>query len=872
MSSWRYMVIRIGERCLEYGNHMDPEANIETCCGILWRELEQSGDEVLLLLMQCAEELPHKSPFYATLVGLLNLEDEEFGRKLVEQTHAKLQDALDTENCNKLRILMRFLTVLMCSNVILPGALIEVFETLLSSAATTVDEEGGNPAWQARADFYIFCILASLPWGGLELLERVPEELDRVMAGIEAYLSIRKHIVEPAFFAFETNEQREDNTDVGLDFLEDLWKRIQLLSDNGWRIDSVPRPHLAFEARLVTGKSYDFGPVTCPEQPALPSTISDVTAGRQRHEAELKYPQRIRRLRLFPVSKTEEELQPIDRFVVEEYLLDVLLYMNGCRKEFPVYMVGLPVSFRYEYLMGETIFSQLFLLPQPPFKIIYYTVVIIDLCKALPGAFPAVVAGAVRALFDKVGELDMECRTRFVLWFAHHLSNFQFIWPWEEWTHVLDLPKWSPQRVFAQEVLEKEVRLSYWDKIKESLENAPALEELLPPKGGICFKYSGEGQGEQSEAELALSADLSGMVKEKKLAREMYPWVEEKIISVHGHKVAIEVVVQTLLHVGSKSFTHLVTVLERYGYVLNKLASDQSNQILVIAEVAKLWKNSAQMTAIAIDRMMGYRIISNISIVSWVFSPANVEQFHTSDRLWEVLRNALSKTYNRISDLRKGVASAEKSVQKAIEASTKAQANLESAEAFAEEVDTEELQNEAADKVKRLKAEADKLKEEESSAQESLEAKDALLSRALQENEALLFALYKNFTDVLMKHLLDDLIEKPIDGPGPDQIDSMNIDKEPSAMDADDDDERRNQRFSKSNGSHAKEEHEWCRVTLGQVRALTRQYATEIWPHIEKLDAEVFTGDVHPSIVRAVYDGLGRPFSQFEGDSLMGKI
>ena len=59
----------------------------------------------------------------------------------------------------------------------------------------------------------------------------------------------------------------------------------------------------------------------------------------------------------FHNKKTEEELQPIDRFVVEEYLLDMLLYMNGCRKEFPVYMVGLPVSFQYEYLMAETIFS-----------------------------------------------------------------------------------------------------------------------------------------------------------------------------------------------------------------------------------------------------------------------------------------------------------------------------------------------------------------------------------------------------------------------------------------------------------------------------------------------------------------------------------
>ncbi|KAJ8434644.1 hypothetical protein Cgig2_032922 [Carnegiea gigantea] len=77
---------------------------------------------------------------------------------------------------------------------------------------------------------------------------------------------------------------------------------------------------------------------------------------------------------------------------------------------------------RYEtkHSLGE-LKGDLLLLPLPRFKSIYYTLVIMDLCKALPGAFPQVVATAVRALFEKIAELDMECRTRLILWFSHHL-------------------------------------------------------------------------------------------------------------------------------------------------------------------------------------------------------------------------------------------------------------------------------------------------------------------------------------------------------------------------------------------------------------------------------------------------------------------
>lgn len=793
------------------------------------------------------------------MIGLLNLENEDFVRKVVEKTQANFQDALYSGNCIKIRILMRFLTSMMCSKVIQPSSLVVVFETLLSAAATTVDEEKGNPAWQAQADFYITCILSCLPWGGAELSEQVPEEIERVIVGIEAYLSIRSHASESGLSFFEDDGESE-KTNNDKDFLEDLWDRIQVLSTNGWKLDSVPRPHLSFEAQLVAGKSHEFGSINCPDQPGLPSTTSSASYGKQKHDAELRYPQRIRRLNIFPPSKSED-IQPIDRFVMEEYLLDVLYFFNGCRKECASFMAGLPVPFRYEYLMAETIFSQLLMLPEPPFKPIYYTLVIIDLCKALPGAFPAVVAGAVRALFEKIADLDMECRTRLILWFSHHLSNFQFIWHWEEWAYVLDLPKWAPQRLFVREVLEREVRLSYWDKVKQSIENAPGLEGLLPPKGGPNFEFGAQDNSERH----ALSAELKNMVKGRAAAREIILWIEENVFPVHGFEVTLKVVLQTLLDIGSKSFTHLITVLERYGQVIAKMCSDQDKQVMVIAEIGSYWKNNLQMTAIAIDRMMGYRLLSNLSIVRWVFSSENIEQFHTSDRPWEILRNAVNKTYNRICDLRKEISSLKKTFVSAEAAAAKAKAELDAAETKLTLVDGEPVLGDNPTKLKRLKSSAEKAKEEELSVQESLEAKDALLARALDEIEALFLSLYKNFSSVLMERLPEASRVGTLQELKSSSADAMAVDlEELSTMEVDDENGRpKSQLNGRKTGSvyNIGEKEQWCLSTLGYLKAFSRQYASEIWPHIEKLEAEVLTENVHPLIRKAVYCGLRRPIS-----------
>ncbi|CAI0450224.1 unnamed protein product [Linum tenue] len=856
MSSWRTLLLRIGNKCPEYGGSADVKEHIDTCYGVVRRELEHSAGDISSFLIECAEGLPHKIPLLGTVIGLLNLENEDFVKGVVETTQTRFQEALDSGNCDRIRVLMRFLTALMCSKVLQPASLVVAFETLLSSAATTVDEEKGNPSWQARGDFFVTCILSCLPWGGSELAEQVPEEMERVMVGVEAYLSIRTHNTDIGLSFFED----DDDLSAGeKDFLEDLWDRIKFLSSNGWKADSVPRPHLAFEAQLVGGKAHEFGPINAPEQPEPLSQLSGITYGREKHNAELKYPQRIRRLNIFPTGKSEVRFWSFYQLI------------QASRKECASNMVGLPVPFRYEYLMAETLFAQLLLLPQPPFRPLYYTLVIMDLCKALPGAFPAVVAGAVRALFEKIADLDMECRNRLILWFSHHLSNFQFIWPWEEWAYVLDLPKWAPQRVFVQEVLEREVRLSYWEKVKQSIENAPALEELLPPKGSPNFKYSVEDGREKTEYH-AISAELSNKVKGRATAREVIAWIEETVLPAHGFESTLSVIVQTLLDIGSKSFTHLITVLERYGQVITRLCPDLEKQILLIAEVSSYWENSTQMTALAIDRMMGYRLLSNLAIIKWVFSPPNIEQFHISDRPWEILGNAISKTYNRMSDLRKEVLSLKKNVLVAEEAAARAKAELDASESKLTLMNGEPVMGDSPVKMKRLKSHADKAKEEEESVRDSLDTKEALLARATVENEELFLALYKNFSSVLKERLPDASKAQTLRDLKSTQGDEMAVDTDqPSTMEVDD--ENGGAKKSQSNGEGGSsniynigEKEQWCLSTLGYIKSFSRQYASELWSHIEKLDAEVLTHDVHPLFRRAVYSGLRRPMNELSSE------
>ena len=108
----------------------------------------------------------------------------------------------------------------------------------------------------------------------------------------------------------------------------------------------------------------------------------------------------------------------------------------------------------------------------------------------------------------------------------------------------------------------------------------------------------------------------------------------------------------------------------------------------------------------------------------------------------------MCKTYNRISDLRKEISSLKKDIVAAEEAVVKTQDELNAAESKLALVDGEPVMGENPVRLKRLKSYAEKAKEQEESIRDSLEAKEALLARALEENEVWILSLEITFTSI----------------------------------------------------------------------------------------------------------------------------
>ncbi|XP_031233162.1 nuclear cap-binding protein subunit 1 isoform X2 [Mastomys coucha] len=547
----------------------------------------------------------------------------------------QLKESLKANNYNEAVYLVRFLSDLVNCHVIAAPSMVAMFENFVS-----VTQEEDVP--QVRRDWYVYAFLSSLPWVGKELYEKKDAEMDRIFSSTESYLKRRQKTHVPMLQVWTADKPHPQE-----EYLDCLWAQIQKLKKDRWQERHILRPYLAFDSILCEALQHNLPPFTPPP-----------------HTEDSVYPMPRVIFRMFDYTDDPEgPVMPgshsVERFVIEENLHCIIKSYWKERKTCAAQLVSYPGKNKIplNYHIVEVIFAELFQLPAPPHIDVMYTTLLIELCKLQPGSLPQVLAQATEMLYMRLDTMSTTCVDRFINWFSHHLSNFQFRWSWEDWSDCLTQDLESPKPKFVREVLEKCMRLSYHQHILDIV--PPTFSALCPANPTCIYKYGDESSNSLPGHSVALC--LSVAFKSKATNDEIFSilkdvpnpnQVEDDDEGFRFNPLKIEVFVQTLLHLAAKSFSHSFSALAKFHEVFKTLAESDKGKLHVLRVMFEVWRNHPQMIAVLVDKMIRTQIVDCAAVANWIFSSELSRDF-TRLFVWEILHSTIRKMNKHVLKIQK---------------------------------------------------------------------------------------------------------------------------------------------------------------------------------------------------------------------------
>lgn len=231
----------------------------------------------------------------------------------------------------------------------------------------------------------------------------------------------------------------------------------------------------------------------------------------------------------------------------------------------------LPLDYNYAAQLCEVMFGQMLRVPLPSMRTVGYCTIMVDLCKLLD-TFARSMSGCVKQLFARAATTFPDQQAWWAQWLAYHLTNFNFTWPWFRWAHVLEAPVYDPQRHFVTMLLGNLVRLSFRARVAKDLPED--FHCLLPPE-----PVPAELPAPEEDAAAAVVAEVCKLARAKTPAPDMQAWLGGDAAAQVPLPQRLGALLRGLLTTGSKSFTHMIVLLERYHSVLCLLAGEAGDEV-----------------------------------------------------------------------------------------------------------------------------------------------------------------------------------------------------------------------------------------------------------------------------------------------------
>ncbi|AEO56906.1 hypothetical protein MYCTH_2302387 [Thermothelomyces thermophilus ATCC 42464] len=580
------------------------------------------------LVLQLAVEQPLKTPFVAAVVLLANATRPE----VVDMLLAKLARLVEEKiGLGEWREVKLYLKLLACLQGCLEGE--GVFPLLEELFARAVDLQTASSEDTIGTEI-VKIILLTLPYVMVAAPGQWAQKAADLMEKTEIIAS-EPHTLQALIEPYHP-EAGDENPPQSQSLIVLLQTQLQNEANNGWTLSCLPRPwefpvgEVEQRSKLEDAAKHALPPIAIPKtvvagpRPLFPEIYFSVYANQE--------------------VESVPPLNNVAASLIRDALLDTINVLDFNRNVTARHLIDLDCYFaprtfaaratpfdklrdieppkstwKPEDVAVDAVFSQLFQLPNPEQKLVYYHSVLTEACKLAPAAIAPSLGRAIRYLYRNSPRLDLELATRFLDWFSHHLSNFGFTWKWTEWVDDVYLPDVHPRKAFILGAIDKEIRLSFAQRIKNTLPDP--YKELIGPekeKDTPDFKFASDDTPFAAEGR-----EIAGLLKRKADDEEIEAVIQRIQSQAIDREIdalvaSTDVFVTCVLHVGSKSLSHVLAAIERTKDRLADAgaASDAARSQIITATMA-YWSAHPGVALRIIEKLLNYSILTPETVINW---------------------------------------------------------------------------------------------------------------------------------------------------------------------------------------------------------------------------------------------------------------
>ncbi|RDW59288.1 NCBP1 family protein [Aspergillus mulundensis] len=625
-------------------------------------EDEELRDNFIEIALDLILEQPMKIPFIATTVLVANTIKSELAADVVKRAVGRFQYNVDAGAWREVKLLLRFLGCLQC--IFQGDGVFAILEELFSRAVDlqTASSEDLIGLELVKIILYTIPYVMASPASGFEgqalsLLEKTD------------IIASTPHTLVDLVNPFGPDSQKSATVPSVISLLQ---SQLQAESSRNWELACLPRPWRNVREndeeprRLEEGPKHPLPEITIPNpvqngsRAIFPEVYLSVY-GDQDVET-VPSTSNIASSLLRDALVDTINILDFNRIATAKFLIDLDCYFTPSifvKRATPFDRLrDLPEdrpTWKPEDVAVDAVFSQLFQLPSPEHKLVYYHAVLTECCKIAPAAIAPSLGRAIRFLYRSLDVIDLDLSHRFLDWFAHHLSNFGFTWKWSEWIEDLELPVVHPRMAFITGALDKEIRLSFAQRIRGTLPDP--YQDLISEgkeKDTPDFKYASDTTPYAKEGR-----EIMQLIRRKAADDEIQPHINAIEEQAAGMGVespllpSTDAFVTSICFVGSKSLSHVLSCIERNKERLLAIGpKSPAARRQILTSVMDYWVDQPGIGINIIDKLLNYTIITPLSVIEWaLIDQLDAGSILAKTHIFEMISATVGKVTNRLRQI-----------------------------------------------------------------------------------------------------------------------------------------------------------------------------------------------------------------------------